>query len=128
MTGTPPVPTSTKSIANAVMIQGATGSSYTVLNTTVSQTGTVYYVVVSNGSTSSVDSNTAFTSTEAHRTSTPGCSSGEHLVGVAALIRTAFTRIFTHDNAAVTMRKCNGSIKNIDGLYGTSHDSPTIMG
>jgi hypothetical protein len=52
-------PTQTMGIANAVMIPGATGPSYTVTNTTAAQTGTVYYVVVSNGTTMTVYSNTA---------------------------------------------------------------------
>jgi hypothetical protein len=52
-------PTTMTVPANAVAIPGATGSSYTVANTTAAQTGTVYYVVVSNDETSQVYSNTA---------------------------------------------------------------------
>lgn len=55
-------PTQTTGTANAVAIPGATGATLTVPNTTANQTGTVYYVVVSNGTgtgTSTVYSNTA---------------------------------------------------------------------
>jgi hypothetical protein len=46
--------------ANATAISGATSATYTIASTTAAETGSVYYVVVSNGkNTSSVTSNTA---------------------------------------------------------------------
>ena len=71
-------PTTTK--AEAVAIAGATGATYTLPAATASQTGAVYYAVVSNGQTASVISNSAslFVGTLA---GIPSCSSEWNLLG-----------------------------------------------
>jgi hypothetical protein len=66
--------------ASAVSIEGADSATFTVASAASSQTGTVYYVVVSNGQTSSVVSNAAalFVGTPA---GIPNCSSGWSTLG-----------------------------------------------
>jgi hypothetical protein len=70
----------TTTTASAVAIPGATSSTYTIPSTTSAGSGTVYYAVVSNGSTSSVFSSTAslFVGTLAN---IPLCSSGWNTIG-----------------------------------------------
>ena len=70
----------TTTTASAVSILGATGSTYTIPSTTSADSGTVYYAVVSNGSTSSVYSSTAslFVGSLAN---IPSCSSGWNTIG-----------------------------------------------
>jgi hypothetical protein len=72
---------STQTTANAVLIEGATGASYTVPAAALSQNGTVYYVVVSNGGlTSAVNSNAASLFVGAP-SNIPSCSSNWNTQG-----------------------------------------------
>lgn len=70
----------TTTTASAVAISGATSSTYTIPSTTTADSGTVYYAVVRNGSTSSVYSGTAslFVGT---LSDIPSCSSGWNTIG-----------------------------------------------